>query len=364
MIIHAMNSRFPRLARVFQTRQAQYVLATAIVLVALSVRFSLSGPFTQFAFPFIFFFPAVLATAFATSLWPSVYASFLSVALASFFFVEPLYNFIPVTQADAIGLAFFTLLLLVDCVVIHVAKQSIQRLKAAQEELRVADTRKNEFLGFMAHELRNPLSIIKNSGQLLAQGANGKAARWLEIQRDQVFQMERLTNDLLDGARLASGKMYVEMAPMDLVATVTATVEGFRLIVQSRQQSVTLHTTLESLPIVGDAARLRQVIENLLSNASKFSPDGSEIRVFLEADHRCATVKVVDAGKGLAPDSLERIFAMYYQTSEQDHRLGGLGLGLPLARHIALEHSGNLRAQSAGRDQGATFVLILPLGPA
>lgn len=357
-----MHPHRRHLARVVQTLPAQYLLATAIVLAALAVRFSLSGYFTQFAFPFIFFFPAVLAAAFATSLWPSIYASFLSVALASFYFVEPIHQFTPVTQADAIGLAFFTFLLLVDCVVIHIAKQSIRRLKAAQEELRAADARKNEFLGLMAHELRNPLNVIKNSVQLLAQDAEGRSARWLEIQRNQICQMERLTNDLLDGARLTSGKMYIEMAPMDLAATVAATVEGFRLIAQARQQHVVLLSEVHALPIVGDAARLRQVVENLLSNASKFSPDGSDIRVVMEADDQCAMVKVIDSGKGLDANSLEQVFAMYYQASEHDHKLGGLGLGLPLARHIAHEHRGNLKAHSEGRNHGATFVLTVPLG--
>jgi signal transduction histidine kinase len=344
---------------------ARYAAAGAIVLAALALRFATSGFFTEYGFPFICFFPAVLIAAFATGLGPSLFAVALSTGFAWYFFIHPKDAFLPISDTDLFALCFFVAVLVVDCLVIHVARRSLQRLRLAQAELQAADDRKNEFLAFLAHELRNPLSAVKSAGLLAArQASDGAARRTLEMQQRQIAQMERLIGDLLDGARLASGKIHVEEAPLDLAVLVERSAQAFRLLADARGQTVALSLPPGPVPVSGDASRLSQVVENLLSNASKFSPDGALLRVGLAIDGNGAELTVADPGKGLEAADLDRIFEMYVQTQQSDVQKGGLGLGLPLARHIAQRHGGSIVARSAGRGHGATFLLRLPLDSA
>lgn len=337
-----------------------YALAASIAVVALSARFATNDLFSQFGFPFIFFFPAVLATAFLTSFWPSIFCSLLSIAFAWYFFVHPERSFFPVNNNDLFALFFFAAVLFTDCIVIHLMKRSMTRIKVAEAETRKAVKRQDDFLSVMAHELRNPIHVIKACA-MIAQRNPASSENKVKIIERQVVQMERIVSDLLDVARINTGKINISRVSMDLAKVVKDTVESFVNIAAQRQQEMVLSIPDGVISINGDASRLTQVIENVFSNASKFSPRNSAIKttVYLSAD--TATIKVTDFGKGIPPESLESVFKFNVQTEAADIQMGGLGIGLALSLYIINQHGGSIFASSDGIGQGSTITMVLPL---
>ncbi|HEX7841844.1 MAG TPA: PAS domain S-box protein [Kofleriaceae bacterium] len=246
---------------------------------------------------------------------------------------------------------------------LHASALAQDRLVA---ELRENDRRKNDFIAILSHELRNPLSVIRNGLYVLDRAAPGtdEARRAAGIVDRQVSQLTRLVDDLLDVSRITQGKIQLQRAPLDLDDLVRAVVDDHRALFGSH--GIRFEVDLAGAPVIvdGDAARLTQVIGNLLHNAAKFTPAGGLTRVSLARDvaSGCAVLHVADTGAGIDPTMLERIFQPFAQADRTLARsMGGLGLGLTLVRGLVELHGGEVSVHSEGEGRGAEFIVRLPL---
>ncbi|MDB5960765.1 MAG: hybrid sensor histidine kinase/response regulator [Massilia sp.] len=236
--------------------------------------------------------------------------------------------------------------------------------KLAEDELRQAARRKDEFLAMLAHELRNPLAPISSAAQLLTLG-HGDMARVKksgEIILRQVRHLTDLVDDLLDVSRVTRGLVQIEKTDLDLKDVLHSAVEQARPLIEARQH--TLHVEITDAPteVSGDKTRLVQVVVNLLNNAAKYTAQGGQITLSLEADEREACIMVADNGSGISPNLLPYVFDLFVQAERTpDRAQGGLGLGLALVKRIAALHDGSVHALSEGLGQGSSFMMIIPL---
>ena len=233
----------------------------------------------------------------------------------------------------------------------------------AEEQVRIRDN----FLAMLSHELRNPLSGIVGAVQLLRMD-DPKPSLTIQAQdilMRQSRHLTRIVDDLLDLARLARGKVKLDMGPVELSAVVEATIAALR--VAGRVQH-TLTTRLAPAWVRADRTRIEQVITNLVTNALKYTPPGGAIDVALEARAGEAVLTVVDNGVGIAPDLMPRLFDIFVQSKVSlDRSQGGLGIGLALVRSLVTLHGGAVDVHSTGTGHGSVFTLRLPLlehGPA
>ena len=231
-------------------------------------------------------------------------------------------------------------------------------------ERRRIEQLKDEFVSTVSHELRTPLTSIAGSLGLLAGGAAGalpeKVARLIQIAHSNSQRLVRLINDILDIEKIESGKLRLELASLDLREVAERSIEGVKGYADELGVTLSLATN-EAAPVRGDADRLIQVVTNLLSNASKFSPAGGVVKVTVDREKRLARLSVVDQGPGIPDTFRARIFSKFAQADGSDTRAkGGTGLGLAIAREIAERHGGRLWFESAP-GEGASFHLDLPL---
>jgi len=242
----------------------------------------------------------------------------------------------------------------------------IERVRAT-EALRDADRRKSEFLATLAHELRNPLAPIRNALALLRIGADkpGLVERMLGTMERQVGHMVHLIDDLLDIARISSGKVVLQVEPVTLQSVVASAVETSLPLVEVAGHALALDLPEQPLWLDGDAVRLSQVLSNLLSNAAKYTPQPGRISLTATVADGMAVIAVTDTGIGIAREALESVFDMFAQAPHSiGISKGGLGIGLCLVRHLVTLHGGDVVAASPGTDQGSTFTIRLPLAAA
>ncbi|MBD2358669.1 PAS domain-containing protein [Tolypothrix sp. FACHB-123] len=236
-----------------------------------------------------------------------------------------------------------------------------KRARAAAE---VANRTKDEFLAVLSHELRTPLNPILGWTKLLRQGnldGNKKAIALETIERNAHLQVQ-LIEDLLNISRILQGKLSLNSVPVNLKATITAAIETISLAAEAKGIEILVNFTSNVGHVLGDAARLQQVMWNLLSNAVKFTPSGGQINIKLETTGTAAQIQVTDTGRGINPEFLPYVFDSFRQADSSITRtFGGLGLGLAIVRHIVELHGGTVKAQSPGEGQGATFTVRLPL---
>jgi PAS domain S-box-containing protein len=234
----------------------------------------------------------------------------------------------------------------------------------AVEALKEADRRKDEFLATLAHELRNPLAPITSGLHILRSAAGNPevAATARAIMERQVAQMVRLVDDLLDVARITTGKVELRCEPMDLGDAVRDAVDTSRPLIDAGGQRLTLSLPAERIHVNGDRTRLAQVFANLLNNSAKFSDRGQPISLTVTREDGDAVVRVRDAGSGITPQALPRIFDMFGQAERDGTRSrGGLGIGLSLVKRIAALHGGTVEARSEGPGRGSEFAVRLPV---
>ncbi|WP_157272217.1 PAS domain-containing hybrid sensor histidine kinase/response regulator [Azohydromonas aeria] len=234
-------------------------------------------------------------------------------------------------------------------------------------ELEQSSRRMQEFLAMLAHELRNPLAPIRHASDILQMYSPLPAplVRARQIIDRQLTHLTRLIDDLLDVARVVNGKIVLQSARLDLRDVVTAGAEALRPVISARTQHLALNLPDTAVPVLGDETRLAQALQNLLSNASRYTPSGGDIAVALRIDGEDAVVTVSDTGHGIEPQALERIFGLFEQgDTPREHGDSGLGIGLGLARRLVELHGGALGASSEGVGRGSVFTLRLPLAEA
>jgi PAS domain S-box-containing protein len=236
--------------------------------------------------------------------------------------------------------------------------------KLADEKLKEADQRKDEFLAMLAHELRNPLAPISAAAELLKIGKldDARVRQSSAIIARQVKHMTSLVDDLLDVSRVTRGLVTLAQAAVEARTILDEAVEQVRPMLQARRQALTLYLPDEAATVLGDKARLVQVLANLLGNAAKYTPDARRIEARAEVRAGQLVLTVKDEGIGMDAELTGRVFDLFAQAERSsDRSQGGLGLGLALVKHLVELHGGTVSCSSPGVGQGSTFEVMLPL---
>jgi len=236
--------------------------------------------------------------------------------------------------------------------------------EAARAQAEAASRGKDEFLSVLSHELRTPLNAVYGWVRMLRRDQMDAATRERgldAIERNAAAQV-RLIEELLDISRIVTGKMRLDLQPVELPAVVAAAVESLQPAAQAKDLRIDVAVAGPLPPVSGDRNRLRQVLANLVSNAVKFTPHGGRIRIDLRPGGSGVEIAVSDTGQGIAPELLPHVFDRFRQADSSTTRtFGGLGLGLALVRHVVELHGGTVVATSPGPGQGATFLVSLPI---
>ena len=234
----------------------------------------------------------------------------------------------------------------------------------AEESLRIADQRKDEFLATLGHELRNPLAPLQTGLQLLKLAGleDAVSLRVTAVMERQISHLIRLVDDLLEVSRITRGTIDVQREPLDLAFIVRSAIDNSRPVVEAARHELTVDVPAEPITISGDAVRLTQVFANLLTNAAKYTNSGGHIWLTVRRAGDRAIVSVRDNGIGMPPAQIASVFDMFTQIDRSNRRTqGGLGIGLTLVRSLVTMHGGRVEARSAGLGAGSEFVVELPL---
>jgi signal transduction histidine kinase len=234
---------------------------------------------------------------------------------------------------------------------------------AARQEAEAANRAKDDFLAVLSHELRTPLSATFGWVRMLRSGRldAGATARALEVIERNVGQQARLISDLLDASRIVFGRLDLSPQSVDFPALVAGVVESVRPSAEAKSIILKGDLDPDAGPVNGDPDRLRQIVENILGNAIKFTPQNGAVTVRLVRDIDARLI-VSDTGRGIDTELLPHIFERFKQSDSTSTRAhAGLGLGLAIVRHLVELHGGRVRAESAGVGQGATFTVVLPI---
>jgi len=237
-------------------------------------------------------------------------------------------------------------------------------LRRVASELSETDRRKSEFLATLAHELRNPLAPIRNGLHVLRLSKENphQVEKVREMMDRQVTQMVRLVDDLLDVARISSGKIELKKERSELRKIVLNAVETSLPIIEASHHEISVSVAEEPIYLDVDAARISQILSNLLNNAAKYTPSGGRIALSACVEGNKAVISVTDTGIGIKPDAFASVFDLFSQVrSALDRSQGGLGIGLSLVRRLVEMHGGTVSVASLGTNKGSTFTVFLPL---
>ena len=243
-------------------------------------------------------------------------------------------------------------------------RDQLEALRIAEENLRNADRRKDEFLAMLAHELRNPLAPIRNAGELLARmlPENSRVETIAAIVKRQSTHLSRLVDDLLDVSRITQGRIELQHEPVNLTSVISQALESVEPLMRENCHKVFVASGYGPVYVNGDHARLVQCIANVLTNSGKYTEPGGEIRVEMRTESGHAVISISDNGVGIPAELLPRIFDLFVQSNRSlDRSQGGLGIGLSLVRRLIEMHDGRVSAASDGPGRGARFELVLPL---
>jgi PAS domain S-box-containing protein len=245
-----------------------------------------------------------------------------------------------------------------------------ERFRRERERQQQADAmadlnrRKDEFLAMLTHELRNPLAPIVNAVHLLRSQANGDPSqeRTRAIIEHQVTQLTRLVDDLMDVSRVSSGKVKLDLDDITMSGVVERSVEATRHLINERGHELTVSLPPQPISLHADAARLEQIVVNLLTNAAKYTEHGGHIWLSMAQEGSDCVLRVRDTGIGIAPELLPRVFDLFTQADRSLARSqGGLGVGLALVQRLVQMHQGRVGVHST-LGQGSEFVVTLPVG--
>lgn len=239
-------------------------------------------------------------------------------------------------------------------------RRQADQLAGLLTEQKQASRAKDKFLAMLAHELRNPLAAVHNA--LAAARLDAESApRALEIARQATTQLTRLVDDLLDVTRITRGQITLRNATVSLNEVVERTLESTRPLFEQRCVALTAAVSDRSIEVNGDAARLEQVVGNLLTNAAKYTDPGGEVAVILQHAEGHAVLRIRDNGIGIPPELLPRIFDLFFQADQAlDRTRGGLGIGLTVVKELVEMHGGRVEAHSEGVGRGSELIVRLP----
>jgi len=240
----------------------------------------------------------------------------------------------------------------------------LEREQAARANAERANHLKDEFLATVSHELRTPLNAILGWADMLRSGTldDGRRDRACQAIYTSARHQAQLVNELLDVARIMSGKLQLDLAVIDVKDVVRGAVEVVQPAADAKRIDVAVGDDLPSAVVYGDVTRLQQVVSNLLSNAIKFTPPGGAVHVDLRREDDTAELIVTDTGQGIPEAFLPSVFEPFQQAEGSTTRVhGGLGLGLSIVKHLVEAHHGTVSADSGGQGQGATFTVRLPV---
>jgi signal transduction histidine kinase len=300
--------------------------------------------------PLVLFAAVAAALTFWRGLGPGMLASTMGTAVSSSLFIRPFGS--DALQAEVAILFVGSLAI---CLMIY-------RLRAEQETKEEAHQRRDHALAFVSHELRHPLANIQLAASMLQRDRSDVTRdRAAALIARSASRLGRVIDDLVDISTLRAEAMTVRLEAIGLQDVIAASVDAAALGIASRQQSLDVHVPDVPVRVRGDAIRLQQVVGNLLSNASRYSPEGAEITIALSVDADLARIVVRDTGVGIKRDMLERIFDPFVR--ESGGNAEGLGIGLTLARTLVGRHGGRITADSDGPGRGSTFTVDLPRLP-
>jgi PAS domain S-box-containing protein len=245
--------------------------------------------------------------------------------------------------------------------------ESIERSRVERERARLlevaeaANRAKDEFLAMLGHELRNPLAPIVSALQVMALRDEGSSSRERTIIERQVTHLTRLVDDLLDVSRIARGMVELKLSVVELSDIVSEAVEIAAPLIEQHEHAVVIEVPRSGLAIEADAARLTQVVVNLLTNAAKYTPTGGQITISAELEGERCVLRVLDTGVGMSATVLSEAFDPFVQGHRTiDRSQGGLGLGLTIVKSLVERHGGSVTARSEGSNKGSEFIVTLP----
>jgi signal transduction histidine kinase len=234
----------------------------------------------------------------------------------------------------------------------------------AESALQEADRRKDEFLATLAHELRNPLTPIRNAVHILKKkyGPQFPDAPLFAMVQRQVDHLVRLVDDLLEVSRISSGKVDLRQENVSVSDFLRHALESCQPLIENKRHRVTVKVADEPLQVFGDSVRLAQIAANIINNAAKYTPPGGRIEIDAARGDDEVVLRVRDNGVGISADMMPRVFDLFAQTDDQIRLSeGGLGIGLALVRSLVEIHGGRVEARSAGVGRGSEFIVSLPL---
>ena len=242
--------------------------------------------------------------------------------------------------------------------------QLLVRERTARADAEKANRLKDEFLATLSHELRTPLNAVIGWSRILKTGRldNESSVHAIDVIERNAWAQKQIIEDILDVSRVITGKLKLHLGPVDLVSVVNAALDAVRPALEAKDIRIETNYQQRLKVIAGDADRLQQVVWNLLSNASKFTPVGGVIGVRVSQDGAYVGIEVSDTGPGIAPEFLPHVFERFRQADGSTTRThGGLGLGLAIVRHLVELHGGAIGAENASSGSGAIFTVKLPL---
>lgn len=242
--------------------------------------------------------------------------------------------------------------------------QLLVRERIARGDAEKANLLKDEFLATLSHELRTPLNAVIGWSRMLMSGRldHESSAHAIEVIERNAWAQKQIIEDILDVSRVVTGKLQLNVVPVDLIAVVNAALEATRPALEAKEIRIEKYVPVGLRLVAGDADRLQQVVWNLLSNAAKFTPSGGVVTIRVTQDDASIEIEVRDTGPGIAPEFLPHVFERFRQADGSTTRThGGLGLGLAIVRHLVELHGGVIGAENASAGAGAIFTVKLPL---
>jgi signal transduction histidine kinase len=333
----------------------------------------LLNPFWGTSFlPYIFLFPATLFTALFGGLGPAWVGIAICAVMAAVWILPPIGSLSVAHPLDVIGLAAFIVTdgiiawtgALHRGLIAHSERQSAE-LRVRKQEAEAANRAKDDFLAVLSHELRTPLTTIVAGVRVLHQigSQDASVARVRDAIERQADQLTRLVDDLLDVKRIVTGPVVLQRQPCNLADAVAGFIAAWNGA--GRFNDHTLLVDTEPVWVNGDADRLQQVVDNLISNALKYTPAGGSISISIRPEAEDAVLRVQDTGIGISPDLLPRVFELFIQGDPGSHRgRTGLGIGLAVVHRLIELHGGSVQASSDGPGTGSTFTVRLLRVPA